>query len=80
MGQQFPQMYGSETLDLRTQNDKVMVLGAGVNIYADRVEVDDDGVWLWKGDEVITHVYLEGHIARRVGVWAEHAGVEVVGI
>jgi len=77
---EFPKKYGDGSIELETQDGDVRIVGAGFPIFAERVELEDCGVWFWKGGTVVGHVYMEKHIARRLGTWAEHAGVDVVGL
>jgi hypothetical protein len=83
----FPTAFGDEvTLGFGYTNDCVGVhADSPLTAYADRVRIEssDDGidsVWFKTGNENVGFVYMDNHVARRVGIEAEHSGVEVEGL
>jgi hypothetical protein len=83
----FPTTFGDEvTLGFGYTNNCVGVhANSALTAYADKVRIEssDDGinsVWFKTGNENVGFVYMDNHVARRVGIEAEHSGVEVEGL
>jgi len=78
----FPTRHSEVTLETEPDNDNAHVgfVNLPYYVYGDRLELTDSGVFLYDGDTIITNVNVEGHIARRMCIKAQHSGVEVSGL
>jgi len=78
----FPTRHGEVKIELEPDEDNSHVgfVNRPYYVYGDRLELIESGVFLYDGDKLITNLHIEGHIARRLCIDAEHAGVDVRGI